>query len=213
VTAPIIAFFTQNVPGAEIQGFELEYDARPWNGGRIWGYASWLDTLVTEDWITNWNYDPVSYLGLEYEQAIDPSNPVLETNLKGNELAVSPPFKLHMTVEHTFVLPKHNLAIAPWVTAHWEDGSYLTVWNVDKHTDDMDFVIYDEDIKYTDDRREAWSMVHAGVRFYHGNWTAELYGYNLTNEVVQYWGGAAEQVAKGSFSTPAVYGIRVGYDF
>jgi iron complex outermembrane receptor protein len=213
VASPFVAYFTQNVPGAEIQGFELEYDSRPWNGGRIWGYASWLDTLVTQDWITNWNYDPVSYLGLEYEQAIDPSNPVLETNLKGNELAVSPPFKLHMTVEHTFVLPKHNLAIAPWVTAHWEDASYLTVWNVDKHTDDMDFVIFDEDIKYTDDRREAWSMVHAGVRFYHGNLTAELYGYNLTNEVVQYWGGAAEQVAKGSFSTPAVYGIRLGYDF
>ncbi len=31
----IIAYFTQNVPGAEIQGFEFEYDWRPWSGGRI----------------------------------------------------------------------------------------------------------------------------------------------------------------------------------
>jgi iron complex outermembrane receptor protein len=213
VASPFIAYFTQNVPGAEIQGFELEYDWHAWIGGRIWGYASWLDTEITEDWITNWNYDPVSYLGLSFEQAVDPSNPVLEVNLKGNDLAVSPPFKLHMTLEHAFVLPKRNLAITPWVTAHWEDDSYLTIWNVDKHTDDMDFVIFDEDIKYTDDRRNAWSMLHAGLRFYRGNSMMEAYGYNLTNEVVQYWGGAAEQVARGSFSTPRSYGIRFGHHF
>ena len=42
---------------------------------------------------------------------------------------------------------------------------------------------------------------------------AELYGYNLTDEVVQWWGGAAEQVAKGSFSMPRTYGVRFGYKF
>ena len=105
------------------------------------------------------------------------------------------------------------MTIVPWVTAHWEDDSYLTIWNVDKHTDDMDFVILDQDIRYTDDKREAWSMVHAGVRLYRGNWMAELYGYNLTNEVVQWWGGAAEQVAKGSISMPRNYGFAVGKRF
>ena len=84
---------------------------------------------------------------------------------------------------------------------------------MDKHTDDMDFVIFDEDIKYTDDKRHAWSMVHAGVRFYHGNWTAEVFCYNLTNEVVQWWGGAAEQVPKGSMSMPRNYGFRIGRRF
>ena len=43
--------------------------------------------------------------------------------------------------------------------------------------------------------------------------TCELYGYNLTNEVVQWWGGAAERVAKGSFSMPTTYGIRAGFAF
>jgi iron complex outermembrane receptor protein len=106
-----------------------------------------------------------------------------------------------------------NLAISPWVTGYWEADSYLTIWNVDRHTDDMDFVIRDEDIKYTDDKREAWSMLNAGLRFYHGNLMTELFAYNLTDEVVQYWGGAAEQVAKGSFSMPRTYGFRVGYKF
>ena len=87
------------------------------------------------------------------------------------------------------------------------------VWNVDRHTDDMDFVILDQDIKYTDDKRDAWSMLHAGLRLYSGVWSWELYGYNLTNEVVQYWGGAAEQVPKGSFSMPRTYGIRFAYNF
>jgi iron complex outermembrane receptor protein len=89
----------------------------------------------------------------------------------------------------------------------------LTIWNVDKHTDDMDFVILPQDIRYTDDKREAWSMVHAGVALYRGDWKVELYGYNLKNEVVQWWGGAAEQVTKGSMSMPRTYGLRVGYQF
>ena len=37
-----------------------------------------------------------------------------------------------------------------------------------------------------------------------------FFAYNITDEVVQYWGGAAEQVAKGSFSMPRTYGFRVG---
>jgi len=209
VPTPIVAYFTQNVPGAQIQGFELEYDWRPWAGGRIKGYASWLDTQITEDWFSIWSYDPVSY----FDQSIDPQQPELQVNLKGNDLAVSPPVKLHMTIDHAFLMPQGKTTIVPWLTAHWEADSYLTIWNVDKHTDDLDFVILDEDIRYTDDRRQAWSMLHAGVRIYHGNWTMEFYGYNLTNEVVQWWGGAAEQVAKGSFSVPKNYGFQVSKKF
>jgi iron complex outermembrane receptor protein len=226
----IIAYFTQNVPGAEIQGFELEYDWRPWNGGRIWGYGSWIDTEITEDWITKWDYDPVSYFAIDFANSVDAANELLQVNLKGNELAVSPPVKLHLTLEHSFVLPRaRGVAIAPWVTAHWEDDSYLTIWNVDKHgnggqpcpeqapseTPDgcMDFVILPQDLQYTDDKREAWSMLHAGVRFYYGSSTIELYAYNITDEVVQWWGGAAEQVPRGSMSEPRTYGIRFGYDF
>jgi hypothetical protein len=41
----------------------------------------------------------------------------------------------------------------------------------------------------------------------------ELFAYNITNEVVQWWGGAAEQVPRGSMSTPTTYGFRIGYDF
>jgi len=209
----VIAYFTQNVPGAEIQGFELEYDWRPWKGGRIHGYASWLDTEISEDWNTKWDYDPVSYFGLDFAAANDASNDLLQVNLKGNDLAVSPPIKLHMTLDHAFFLPRKKMTVVPWVTAHWEDDSYLTIWNVDRHVDEMDFIILPQDIRYTDDKRQAWSMVHAGVKLYSGDWTAELYGYNLTDEVVQWWGGAAEQVAKGSFSVPRTYGVRFGYQF
>ena len=212
VAAPIIAYYTQNVPGAQIQGFELEYEWSPWLGGRIFGYTSWLDTEITEDWNTKWNYDAVYYFSIDYEDAVDPENPLLQVNLKGNELAVSPPFKFHITGEHVFDFGSRG-AMVPWATFHWEDDSYLTIWNVDKHTDDMDFVISDEDIKYTDDKRQAWSMIHAGLRYYYKSWLFEAYGYNLTNEVVQYWGGAAEGVAKGSFSVPRTYGIRVGTSF
>ena len=59
----------------------------------------------------------------------------------------------------------------------------------------------------------ALLVLEGGLRIYHGNWTVELYGYNLTEEVVQWWGGAAEQVAKGSFSVPRNYGFHVGLKF
>ncbi len=212
VTAPIIAYFTQNVPGAQIQGIELEYDWSPWKGGRLFGYASWLDTEITDDWITKWNYDAVAYFGIDYESSIDPENPLLEVNLEGNELAVSPPFRFHMVAEQTFNFGNAG-SLQPWATLHWEDDAYLTIWNVDKHTDDMEFVIPDEDIKYTDDRRQSYFTLAAGLRYFVKRWQFELYGYNLTDEVIQYWGGAAEGVAKGSFNMPKTYGIRIGYNF
>ncbi|MBD3869178.1 MAG: TonB-dependent receptor [Acidobacteria bacterium] len=208
-----VAYYTQNVPGAQIQGFEFEYDWRPWTGGRIRGYASWIDTEIAEDWVTKWDYDPISYFGINFDDSVDASNERLEVNLKGNNLAVSPPFKFHMTLDHAFLLKRRKMTIVPWITAHWEDDSYLTIWNVDQHKDDLDFVILDQDIRYTDDKREAWSMLHAGVRMYRGDMTAELYAYNITDEVVQWWGGAAEQVPKGSMSMPVSYGFRVGYKF
>jgi iron complex outermembrane receptor protein len=224
----IIAYYTQNVPGAEIQGYELEYDWRPWKGGRVFGYASWLDTEITEDWVTKWDYDPMSYFALDFASSVDASNEVLEVNLRGNDLAVSPPFKFHMILDHAFLLERQRMTIVPWVTLHWEDASYLTVWNVDRHSSDqpcpvqapgetpdgcLNFVIRPEDIRYTDDRRDSWTMLHAGVRMYTGAWTAELFAYNITDEVVQWWGGAAEQVPKGSMSVPVNYGFRVSYQF
>ncbi len=208
-----IAYRTQNVPGAKIKGFEFEYDWRPWTGGRIHGYASWLDTEITEDWNTKWDYAPRDYFDLNFDQTQDPDLERLQVNLKGNDLAVSPPFKVHMTLDHAFLLARRNTTIVPWITAHWEDDSYLTIWNVDKHNDELDFVIPDQDLRFTDDKREAWSMIHTGVRMYRGDLMAELYAYNLTDKVVQWWGGALERVPKGSMSTPRSYGFRIGYKF
>jgi len=209
---PIIAYFTQNVPGADIQGIEMEFDWVPYDGGKLSGYVTWLDTEISEDWITKWNYDAVSYFGITYEESIDPENSILETNLKGNDLAVSPSFKLNLNYEHTFELGSAG-TLVPWINVHWEDDAYLTVWNVDRHLDDMNFTIPDEDTHFTDDTRKSFYTVNATLRFYRDNWFVEAYGYNLTDEVVQYWGGAAEGVAKGSFSTPSTYGLRFNIDF
>jgi iron complex outermembrane receptor protein len=207
VVAPIVAYYTQNVPAAKIQGFELEYDWTPYPGGKLGGYGSWLRTRIAEDWITKWNYDAVAYFGINYEQSIDPTNPILKVNLKGNQLAVSPPFKLNLNYEHAFDLGRRG-AIVPWVNLHWEAASYLTLWNVDKHTTDMAFVIPRQDIHFTDDKRKAFYTVDATVRYYKNDWYLEAFGYNLTNKVIQYWGGASEGVAKGSFSTPRIFGLR-----
>ncbi|MEH6549854.1 MAG: TonB-dependent receptor [Pseudomonadales bacterium] len=213
-TAPIVAFYTQNVPGAEIQGIELEFDWAPYPNGRFSGFATWTKSEIVDDWITKWDYDPISYFGIPSMLAIDPENEMLITNLKGNELAVTPSFELNVNYEHTFSLAGGD-TIKPWINIGWEDESYLTLWNVDKHTDDLDFAIADEDIKYTDDKRDSHVTVNASLKYTapEEKWYAEAFVYNLTNEGVQYWGGVAEGVAKGSMSQPRFYGLRVGYNF
>ena len=42
---------------------------------------------------------------------------------------------------------------------------------------------------------------------------SEFFVYNITDEVVHWWGGAAEQVAKGSFSMPREYGFGISKKF
>ena len=140
----ITGYITENVPEVTLQGFEFEYDSRPWRGGRIFGYVSWLDSEITEDWNIKWNYDPVSYLNLSFDESLNSEDDVLQVNLRGNEMAVSPPWKVHLTVDHAFFFEQKKMTIVPWLTAHWEADSYLTIFNVDKHVDDMDFVILDD---------------------------------------------------------------------
>ncbi len=214
VLSPMLAYYTQNVPGAEIQGIEVEFDWKPFENGRMSGFFTWTDTEIVEDWNTKWNYDPVAYFGIPYEESQDPNNPLLQVNLKGNELAVTPPFEINLNYEHWFEI-KGVGNIVPWINIHWEDDSYLTVWNVEKHVDNMNFVIPDEDIHYTDDKRDAFVTANATVKWIPASerWYAEAFVYNITDEVVQYWGGAAEGVAKGSMSQPRYMGIRVGMNW
>jgi iron complex outermembrane receptor protein len=211
---PVIAYYTQNVPGSTIKGIELEFDWKPYPSGRISGYVTWTDARITDDWITKWDYDPEYLFNLSYEESIDPENTLLTTNLKGNQLAMVPEYSANLSYTHSFDLADYGY-IHGWFNVNWKDKSYNTIWNLDKHVDDMDFAVPDEALAYIDDSRDAFTSVNASLKYEPKDqvWFAELFISNATNEVVQQWSNTGKGFPKGSFGMPRYYGVRAGFNF
>ncbi|EGM78486.1 outer membrane receptor protein [Rheinheimera sp. A13L] len=211
---PVIAYYTQNVPGSTIKGIELEFDWKPYPSGRITGYVTWTDARITDDWITKWDYDPEYLFDLSYEESIDPENTLLTTNLKGNQLAMVPEYSANLSYTHSFDLADYGY-IHGWFNVNWKDKSYNTIWNLDKHLDDMDFAVPDEALAYVDDSRDSFTSVNASLKYEPKDqvWFAELFISNATNEVVQQWSNTGKGFPKGSFGMPRYYGVRAGFNF
>ena len=211
---PVIAYYTQNVPGSTIKGIELEFDWKPYPNGRISGYVTWTDAKVTEDWNTKWDYDAEYLFDISYEESKNPENTLLATNLKGNNLAMTPEFTANISYTHTLNLGEYGFVHA-WLNASWKDESYSTVWNVDKHLDDMDFQVPDEATKYIDDSRDAFAVFNASIKYepQGQNWFAEVFVNNASDETIQYWNNTGKGIPKGSFGMPRYYGMRAGFSF
>ena len=211
---PVIAYYTQNVPGSTIKGIELEFDWKPYPSGRINGYVTWTDARITEDWITKWDYDPEYLFKLSYEQSIDPNNRLLSTNLKGNQLAMVPEFSANLSYTHSVDLGRFGF-IHGWFNLSWKDKSYNTIWNVDRHLDDMKFAVSADATRYIDDRRDAYTSANASLKYEPVGqaWFAEVFISNATDELVQHWSNTGKGFPKGSFGMPRYYGVRAGFNF
>ena len=211
---PVIAYFTQNVPASTIKGIEFEFDWKPYENGRIAGYATWTQARVSDDWITKWDYDPQYLFGLSHEESIDPENTQLTTNLKGNDLAMTPRFTANVSYTHSLDLGRFGY-VHGWFNLSWKDESYTTIWNLDKHLDDMDFTVSDEAALYITDKRDPYTMVNASIKYepQSQGWYAEVFVNNATDEVVQYWNNTSKGINKGSFGMPRYYGVRAGFSF
>ena len=211
---PVIAYYTQNVPSSTIKGIELEFDWKPYPSGRITGYVTWTDAKVTDDWNTKWDYDAEYLFDISYEESKNPENTLLSTNLKGNNLAMTPKFTANISYTHTFDLGEYGF-IHSWLNASWKDESYSTVWNVDKHLDDMDFSVSDEATKYIDDSRDAFAVYNASIKYepQGQSWYAEVFVNNASDETIQYWNNTSKGIPKGSFGMPRYYGVRAGFSF
>lgn len=211
---PVIAYYTQNVPGSTIKGIELEFDWKPYPNGRVTGYVTWTQAEITEDWFTKWDYDPEYLFDISYDESIDPTNTVLDTNLKGNNLAMTPEYTANISYTHSFNLGNYGF-IHAWTNVTWKDDSYSTIWNVDKHLDDMAFAVPDEAVRYMDDSRDAFAVFNASLKYEPQNqkWFVEAFVNNATDEIIQYWNNTSKGFAKGSFGMPRYYGVRAGINF
>ena len=103
---------------------------------------TWTEAKITEDWHTKCDYDSEYLFNISYEES-RPENTLLTTNLRGNNLAMTPKYTANISYTHTFDLGEYGF-IHGWFNASWKDKAYTTVWNLDKHLDDMDFAVSDE---------------------------------------------------------------------
>ena len=219
-----------------MQGLEFEFDFIPYDGGRLSGWITMMDTEVTEDFITQWYYGQDAYFGRAgYDQSVAnvPENYV---NLKGNEAPYSPNLAFTINYEHTFNMGVYGI-LTPALKYHWQAEDYLTIWNADKHINDpggygtygcanygaadgcgYGFIdlpgYFNASTDEFGDQRSSWEMFDLIVTYKPSNdssWYAQAFAYNLTDEVISYWRGVEAGVPSGAFSAPRHYGIRVGY--
>ena len=132
----VVTFWgTQNFGEQEMKGLEVEFDYLPYEGGRVSGWITTMDTEVTEDFNTQWYYGQDAYLGRNGYDASVANVPENYVNLKGNEAPYSPNLALTIKYEHTFNLGTMGQLI-PSINYHWQAEDYLTIWNADKHIND-----------------------------------------------------------------------------
>ena len=199
---------TTNIAQAKINGAEFEFDWLPWQGGRLFGWVSYLDATITkfpgaED---GWFCFERAYLGLSECAAEDPSQVRPDNTLRrpadyrGKKLPWSPEFSTNLTFEQTFNVGDDMLLI-PNVSMHWQSEMFFADNN------------FDEGPFHSGQR--AFSTYNASVRLVNAmdGWSADLYIYNLTDKLVRQWSDPGPGYMKASFFPPRTYGVKFHKDF
>ena len=220
---------TQNFGKQEMRGLEMEFDLIPYDGGRVSGWLTAMNTKIVDDYITQWYYGMDAQFARPggYGQSIAnvPENAV---NLKGNEAPYSPDLAFTIKYEHTFDLGSMG-RLKPSINFHWQSEDYLSIWNADKHVNDpggygqgfsgdgnyVDLPGYFMDpVDWFGDHRDDWKMMDFLLTYEpagKANWYAQAFVYNLEDEQIAWFRGVEAGQPRGSYSAPRQYGIRVGY--
>jgi len=193
----IFTLLTVNAAQATIYGLEVEADWLIGEKGRLSGYVTWLDATFD---------DFPGQQDAFFCAERFPGNPLVNgsqcpvENLNGNTLAKAPKFSFTVTYEHTFDLPNGG-SLMPWVNVHWEDDFFLRDQNVTT-------------APYRD-QQDSWATVDLNLRYNAPGekWYAELYGTNVTDELVatriDQFGGTVTN----NYNEPKMWGARVGFKF
>ena len=90
---------TKNVPNSTIQGVELEFDWKPYEAGRLFGWVSMLDTENGGSSSAEATQD--GYLCMERALVgVDPCNADGTIDLSGKNLTWSPELSWNLQFEH-----------------------------------------------------------------------------------------------------------------
>ena len=194
---------TENIGDSTIMGLELEFDYIPWDNGQITGFYAYLNTDIKEydSYNDEWMCGGREAAGVEAcaEVFVQDGHPFSGRKLKdvtGNQLPNSPEHSIGLNYSHYVELGEYM--VAPWLGFRWQDDMYFSPRNLDNRA--------------ISDKQDGYINVNASVKFgdVDESWYVELYGTNLTDEVVINWKGNAEQGdwMMNSYNPPRMYGVR-----
>jgi iron complex outermembrane receptor protein len=203
------AWKTENIGDSDIMGLELEFDYIPWENGHLNGFYAWLDTEIVsyDSYSDNWfcGYRAENDAEECADLFIEPGNPLSGRQLydvTGNQLPNSPEHSMGLNYSH-YLEFENGYQLVPWVGVRWQDVMYFTPRNLDN--------------KAIGDYQDAYANVDASLKFspIDESWYVELYGNNLTDNVVTNWmgQGANGGYKSSSYNPPRMYGVRFNLSY
>ena len=208
VSRSIGSLITANIAEARSVGVELEFDWAAWEGGRVFGWVSWLNAEITDydNAVDDWYCLERALFGLapcaEPHPTLtdDNGNPIRVTSFKGNKLPWSPELSLTVNAEHRFYLPGRYV-LSPYVSVHWQDEMFFDNSNFDQapyHSGQPEFATADVALRLINEERR---------------WAVELSVRNITDELVRTWADRGPGFLRASFAKPRTVSLKANYHF
>jgi len=195
---------TTNLAAAQILGLEFEFDWwELWPGGRVFGWISWLDTEITyPDGDDGWFCLERALLGMTPCAAEDPNQVRGDNSLRrpvnftGNKLPWSPEWSMTINFEHNWYLPGGQ-RLSPFLSVSFVDEYFFEDNNFDEgpfHSGQTAIATMNFSLRYINEEQR---------------WGAEIYVYNLTDELVRTWADPGPGYLRSNFAPPRSYGIKM----
>ena len=192
---------TTNIAAARIRGLELEMDWLPYRGGHVTGWVSYNDATITkyptaEDGMFCFQR---AYLGVAPCPAANATGN-RPTSYVGNQLPWTPEFSATVNYEHNWYLGD-GLRLSPYVSAHWQSKEYFDDANLNAGP--------------YNSAQKALVTVNASLRLINekDHWGAEIYAYNLTDELIREWSQPGPDYMKAAFFPPRIFGVKLNREF
>ncbi|CAN7640726.1 TonB-dependent receptor [Duganella sp. LjRoot269] len=199
---------TINVGKVNIPGLELEWDYKPWRGGRIGGGFAYINTSVHDfnSYSDDYQCDVRTELGLPACPAV--YNGTDKTllgrrlaNIEGNHLPNTPKYQFNINFSQEFAM-ENGYKVIPYVKVNWRGKAYFDLLN--------------SDFAHVGRYQKAYAMGDASIRLEapEDKWHAELYVRNISDSHAKTSTDSAfGGFMRSYFVEPRMFGVRVGANY
>jgi iron complex outermembrane recepter protein len=199
---------TINVGKVNIPGLELEWDYKPWRGGRIGGGFAYINSSIHDynSYSDDYQCDVRVELGLPACPTAynGPDKTLLGrrlANIDGNHLPNTPKYQFNINFSQEFGF-ENGYKVIPYVKVNWRDKAYFDMLN--------------SEFAHIGRYQKAYAMGDASVRLEapDDKWHAELYVRNVSNSHAKLSGNSVSGgFMEANFVQPRMFGFRVGASY